>query len=315
MTIRRLLNYWFGKKRSGFYLFWGFGFGFMYFLGILLQSSVPQALCRALEWAGLAGFLLNVPAFFIHMNLHACHWFLEHFKDTDQLPRKQISLVNSFCMTLFLALCLGILPAAAWGLEPLWQAIGQWFASHTSLDQAVYPALNMELEASQSPDLSALLGEPKPTPRWLLALDELVRGLAYVLLMALVLLAIRSLCLRVWTWITKPRQFDDDEKIYLTPSWSLASGKNKSPKKRTGFISRSYSQRIRRHYQKQLQTLSRKKKIPLPSWASPRELEQAVGLEQEILHQVYEKARYGKEECSREDWEKANSSHRYPPIQ
>lgn len=303
MTIRKLLNYWFGKKRSGFYIFWGFLFGAGYLGGILLCSSVSQPLSRTLKWGGFIGFLINAMAFFVHMNLHACHWFLGHFQDTDHLPAKQINLVNSFCLTLFLTLCAGVLPGAAWGLEPLWQAIGQWFARHTSLDQAVYPALNMEPEAVEAPDLSALLGQARPTPQWLLTLDELLRGLAYIMLIVLGLLAIRGLCRGIWRWITKPRQFDSDEKIYLTPSWSLASDKKKPGGKRPRLRSRSYSQRVRRHYRKRLLSLSRKKKIPLSSWASPEELERAVGLNEELLHRIYEKARYGKEECGRGDWE------------
>lgn len=304
MTIRGLLNYWFGKKRSGFYIFWGLVFGACHFAGIMLRSSVSQTLSRTLEWGGMAGFLINVLVFFVHMNLHALHWFLGHFKDMDQVPRKQINLVNSFCVTLFLTFCLGVLPGAAWGLEPLWKAIGQWFSRHTSLEQAVYPALNMEAEPMDTPDLSALLGEVKPTPQWLQTLDELLRTLAYVLLIVLGLLAIRGLCRGVWRWITKPRQFDGDEKIYLTPSWSLPSGRKDPDRKKVSLPSRSYSQRIRRYYQKRLLALSRKKKTPLSSWASPKELEQAVGLEQETLHQIYEKARYGKEECGKGDWEK-----------
>lgn len=67
-------------------------------------------------------------------------------------------------MTIFLTLTLGALPLSAFCLNPLWQIIARWFAAKTSLDKAVYPALHMEVEPVQAPDLSALFGEAKPTP-------------------------------------------------------------------------------------------------------------------------------------------------------
>ena len=99
MTIRKLLNFWFGKNRSGFYVFLGIAAACAYLAGIALERSENQALAQTLKQAGYFSFLAIAPAYFIHWNLHAAHWFLDHFKDTDHLPQKQISLVNSFSMT------------------------------------------------------------------------------------------------------------------------------------------------------------------------------------------------------------------------
>lgn len=305
MTIQKLLNYWLGKKREGFFLFWGFVSAAAYFGGTMVWASKSPGLSAALTWTGLFGFLVDAAAFFIHMNLHSCHWFLEHFQDTDHLPRKQIGLVNSFCMTLFLGICLVALPGAAWGLEPVWQALRRWFAGRAALDQAVYPALHMEPEREPGPDLAVLLGEAKPTPQWILMLDEALRVLGYVMLAVLVFLLIRSLCRGVWRWITKPRQFDSDEKIYLTPSWPLVRGRKRLVPKEFSLSPRSYNHRIRRLYQKEVLALARKNKAALSPSSSPRELEKAVGMERKGLHQMYEKARYGKEECGRDEWDKA----------
>ena len=124
MTIRMLLNYWIGKKRSGFYVFLGFCASSVYLAGFLIQSQQPR-LSLVFKRSGFLALMVIILLIFIHRNLHALHWFLEHFKDTDRLPKKQIALVNSFCMTLFLTVAFGALPAAAFFFEPLWQAIGR----------------------------------------------------------------------------------------------------------------------------------------------------------------------------------------------
>lgn len=305
MTIRKLLNYWFKKKRTGFYLWMGMGTAVLYFAGFVLRSASP-GLSIVLHRLGFAGFLMVVTAFFIHLNLHAVHWFLDHFKDTDRLPKKQMAMVNSFCMTLFLCLCLGALPGAAWALEPLWQALGRWFAGRTSLEKAVYPALHMEAEAMDSPDLSSLLGEPKPTPPWVVMLDQFLRAAACVFVAVLLVMAVLAALRSIWAWITRPRQFDSDEKIYLTPTWSLLSKKRPKTEGLLGFRAKTYSEKIRRQYRRDILALSKKKKTILPASSSPSELEQAVGLENPVLHELYEKARYGREECTKSDWQAAS---------
>lgn len=313
MIIRKLLNYWFSKKRSDFYIWMAILSVGMYAAGAVLRSGRSPALSSFLEQTGFLSFLLVLLALFIHLNLHANHWFLDHFQETDHLPVRQISHVNSFCMTLFLCLSLLAFLGAAYGLEPFWQMIGRFLADRRILDEAVYPALEMEKgPAMEAPDLSAFLGEPKPTPVWMEALDRILRILVTVFLAVLVLLAIRSLLRQVWAWITKPRHFDGDEKIYLTPTWALPSGQKKAALHRSIGRLRTYDDKIRQLYRRNILVLSRQKKISPPKSASPSELEQAVGLEHRTLHELYEKARYSQKACTRAEWESLSRSLKAP---
>lgn len=302
MTIRMLLNYWLKKKRSGFYVFLGFCAASAYLAGVLIRTQQPQ-LSLIFKRAGFLALLMIIPVFFIHQNLHALHWFLEHFKSTDCLPKKQIALVNSFCMTLFITFTLAALPASAFLLDPLWQAIGRWFASRTSLEKAVYPALYMETEPLASPDLSALLGDPRPPAPWIVLLDKIVRTAGSLVILFLTLLAVRILFLKAWGWITKPRNFDGDEKIYLTPAWTLPSEKQPAKSRHPKSFFASYDEKIRRRYRREILAFARKKRRRLSASSSPRQLEETVGLEHETLHRLYEKARYGRENCTRDDWD------------
>lgn len=314
MIIRKLLNYWFRKKRSGFYVFFGLAAAGTYLVGASLPAS--RALSATLKQAGFGAFLAVSLAFFIQRNLWAAHWFLEHFKDTDHLPRKQISLVNSFSMTVFLTLALVALPALAYCLEPLWQAIGSWFLHRINLDKAVYPALHMDTEPVQAPDLTALLGEPKPTPFWILFLDKILRIAGTVVIGFLMVLALWRLLLRVWAWIMKPRRFDSDEKIYLTPTWSLPSpGSTLKKRLKKGKGSpRSFDRKIRQMYRREILSRYRKIKRSPSLSASPAELEQAAGLMHPTLHELYEKARYSQNGCDRQDWENLAKGERSAPT-
>lgn len=308
MTIRKLLNYWLKEKRTGFYLFFAFVFATAYLAGALLESYVRGRVPVMLRRGGFLGFLVLLLVFFIHLNLHSCHWFLEHFKDTDRLPKAQIAHVNSFCMTLFLSFSLVVLPASAYALEPVWLALRQWFARRIHPENVVYPDPEFEPEPMNTPDLTDLFGEPRPAPAWMETLDQVFKVLGTVLIIIFFILVVRELIHRVWAWITRPRQFDDDEKIYLKPAWVL-SDKRRSQSPGPFFPGPlSYSQRVRRRYRKEVMIQSKKNKISLSPGFSPTELERAVGLNHRLLHRLYEKARYGKEGCTKDEWEKLTGS-------
>jgi hypothetical protein len=138
-------------------------------------------------------------------------------------------------------------------------------------------------------------------------IDQMLEILGYVMVICVVFFFLRIALLSVWKWITRPRQFDDDEKIYLKPTLSLF-GERKAPSQETterGIRYHfSYNGRIRRFYRKQILSgyqKSHHKMLP-SSWASPRELELSSGLEDPELHRLYEKARYCREECTEDDW-------------
>ena len=302
MIIRRLLNWWFGKKRIGFYLSSAGITASAHLAGVMVRSE-NGPLAVSLERAGFLGFLLTSAVFFIHLNLHACHWFLDHFRDTDHLPARQISHVNSFCMTVFLCLCLGAMPAAAWCMEPFWQSVRRWFSDLEATAPALIPDPGWNTGSAEAPDLSRLLGEPKPTPPWIAAMDRMFRALGAALIILAMLLMGFHLFRQFWRWITRPRFLDGDEKIYLTPTWTLGADRKKAGPKPARFFTRSYSEKIRRRYRREILTLSRKKKLTPSVSATPSQLEQAAGLKHEPLHRLYEKARYGPEECTREEWE------------
>lgn len=142
-------------------------------------------------------------------------------------------------------------------------------------------------------------------------IDRIMGIFAVLLLSLLTVLVLRQIARSIWTFFTKPRHFDDDEKIYLKPSLHLDTETAKTgfrpaiaflPVKTPGEkIRRLYRQRILKHF-------SQKTSGILPRWASPSELEETCGMDQPALHELYEKARYGNVPCTREDLEQLKKS-------
>lgn len=310
MTIRKILNYWFMKKRDGFYLFLALLLTAAYVAGILTENCGYDSWAAILKSASFAGFLFLVAIALIHFNLHASHEFLKLFQNRDHFPQKQIEHVNSFCMTVFLGITLFSMAGLSLLLEPLWPVLWQWFASFKHPVQPQQPVPEEIRPApSEAFDFSAVFGEPAPPPAWMKIVDRLFTFIGYALIIAIALFLLRMMCLSIWNWITRPRQFDDDEKIYLKPTLSMTGKKASEPREKEFFYFLSYSGKVRRYYRKKilLQQKKQKKSVP-PAWASPAELEKASGIEDQTLHQVYEKARYSRQGANESDW-KCSKDH------
>lgn len=304
MTIRKILNYWFMKKRDGFYLFLAFLLSAAYVAGILIENYGYDSLSAILKSASFMGFLFLAVIVLIHLNLHASHEFLKLFQQQDHFPQKQIEHVNSFCMTVFLGITLFSMAGLSLLLEPLWPVIRQWFAS---LKRPVQPQPPVPEEIGPTPseayDFSALFGEPAPPPAWMKIVDRIFTVIGYVLIAAIALFLLRAMFLSIWNWITRPRHFDDDEKIYLKPTLSMTGESMPGLREHGIFYGLSYSGKIRRYYRKKILGNQKKQKKPLPpSWASPQELEKSFDVEDQNLHRIYEKARYSRQGGDEADW-------------
>ena len=294
------------KKRDGFYLFLAFLLAAVYVAGRLIENYGYDSQSAILKSASFTGFLFLAVMVLIHLNLHASHEFLKLFRNQDHFPQKQMEHVNSFCMTVFLGITLFFMTALSLLLEPLWPVIRQWFAS---LKHPVQPQPPVPEEIGPAPsetfDLSAVFGEPAPPPAWMKIVDRLFTVIGYALIAAIGLFLLRAMFLSIWNWITRPRQFDDDEKIYLKPTLSMAGEKASEPREKEFFYFLSYNGRIRRYYRKKIliQQKKQKKTVP-PAWASPAELEKTSGIEDQTLHQIYEKARYSRQGGDEADWKR-----------
>mgnify|MGYP004702668773 FL=1 len=314
MSIRKLMNYWFQKSRDGFYIFFGILAAGLYALGTALGFYLQESV---LSWVlKLSAVILAIFLglfYLVHKNLHSLHHFWDMFHQTDHFPEKQLAHVNAFCMTVFLlisALVLSVVPPL---FDPLWAWIwrGLQYLTHTSSSAPVEMEQNTSAMLNQPGLLPSLAEQTGEAPAWMKFIDRIMGIFAVLLLSLLTVLVLRQIARSIWTFFTKPRHFDDDEKIYLKPSLHLDTETAKNGfRPAIAFLPvRTPGEKIRRLYrQRILKHFSQKTAGILPRWASPSELEETCGMDQPALHELYEKARYGNVPCTREDLEQLKKS-------
>lgn len=312
VKMRKGMNYWFSQKRDGFYTCLVIMASLIYVAGLAvteyeLGSNWPLLSSR-LKTCGFLVMLMVITMFLIHRNLHGLHQFLGLFRQADHLPKKQIAHVNSFCMTVFLSITLVSAAVISPLLDFVWAAIIAWFQGAWKPITLEPPIMeSMPQKQMPPPDLTEIFGEPSPPSPWMEAAEKVFFVIVWILIALVFFFLIRSLLRSIWSWITKPRHFDEDEKIYLKPVFSLPSEKQAEQgdsEKHYGLRHYfSYNSRIRRLYRKAILSGHGRNKRP-QEWASPSELESSAALDNLTLHELYEKARYGREPCTEDDWNK-----------
>lgn len=309
MSIRKLMNYWFQKSRDGFYIFFGILIIGLYALGTGLKYYLPES---ALSWSlKLSAVILAIflgLLYLVHENLHSLHNFWDMFHQTDHFPEKQLAHVNAFCMTVFLLISVLVLSVVPPLFDPFWAWIwrGLQYLTRTSSSAPVEMEQTTSAMLNQPDLLPSLAEQAGEAPAWMKFFDQILGVLAVFLLLLLAVLVLRQIARSIWRFFTKPRHFDDDEKIYLKPSLHLDPDAPKSGFRRTmAFLpARTPDEKIRRLYrQRILKHFSQKTAGILPRWASPSELEETCSMDQPALHELYEKARYGNVPCTKEDLE------------
>ena len=302
MTKYKWFNRWICCRLDNFHFVMAVLLGLLYVAGWITET----ARLKTVSCVGGFFFLL---LFFLHKNLHAHYQFLTLHRKIDRIPVGQMKRVNAMFIGVFLGV-MAIMMAVVPYFHPerllmpfarLLMLLLGWIAGWFQAGQEELPSVSQErFEWGGMPDV----GEYESS--WLtVLLNYLEQIIGYAILLVLAWYAIHAL-LRLLQKILQPREFDDDEKVFLQPQFFSheikKEGQHREKKLWKDF---SYSGRVRKYYKKRVQTRGRKKpKIPVS--ASPTEIEQIAGLstEKEFLHVAYEKARYSREGCQKEDWER-----------
>ncbi|HIT64406.1 MAG TPA: hypothetical protein IAC37_08200 [Candidatus Ventrimonas merdavium] len=312
MIIRKLVNYWVGRRHDGLHMFCGTVCALLYLAGWLVEEPGGAVLKRA----GTAGMFVLLLGILLHVSLHGFSQFLDRMKDEGQIPRKQMEQVASLCLTIFLLAAAVGMAGAAWGGGRAWQTAAAWLAEH--LEPVPAPSMEpafADLDAGlETAGPNPFVDLTEPPPEWVQAADRILEIVGEMILILMAAAAAYQLARGVWKFLIRPRNWDTDEKIYLRPA--LFSGREEqargegAPGKDEDAPGRfrlrpTYTQRIRRQYRKEIRAgFARNRKVP-EIWASPEELEDAAGCRRPALHGAYEKARYSGKPCDEKDWEQA----------
>ena len=306
--LLRLANWWIGKKHPWFHTSLAFAFLCLYGIGQIQKTSGPNAggaFCRT----GAIGFFSFILLVLLHENLHGSSRFLEHWKGSGHVPKKQIEQALSFCMVFFLSVTALSMAVAKTCAGPLSLALKHWLSSGVRPPHAPFDEMFPADSGVGVPDLSFLANEAAPPSAWAPVIGRFLQACVWLIVGYFLLLSAHGLLQKLVAWTLRTRQWDDDEKVYLKPTFfTLTPGpSHKASRGRFSLNALrplSFREKIRRQYRRTVcRGMKRQKNAPA-CWASPSELEQAAGCQDPSLHAVYEKARYGPGECTREDWEK-----------
>lgn len=284
-------------------------FVLLFFVAALLKQSKLQDLIYWITFVWLADFL-------IYINLKSLNSYLYSRRAIANLPGKQIISTNRALMIVFSVLALVLmLVIPLIPLDHIVSSIGiairdflRWFFSHfSSEEQAVVETVAESLAPSGQ---ATMLGEVKPTPAWLKMLYDILFAVIAFAVSAAALVGIGYAILLLVHRFYKPTAATGDMQEFINEETESSFIQDVKKKETESFFSQLFhpNATIRKYFKKQIQkgnAANKNHSTLIPSSLTPEELEKYAGLPDEertkLLHTLYEKARYSKEGCTKED--------------
>lgn len=258
----------------------------IYFLavyGIALNVDNPSV-CNA----ALFSAALYTPVTFLYHYICETENYLSLNKRTCNLPSKRIYGIGSGMLALFLLLFLLILLPALFTISGRhYRDLRKW-TSPIEIDFTELPGERMEGSPGEDPMalLMAESGEPKPTPKWIIALSYVMEAFVFLFIIIVLVKSILS------TFHAFRAAADENGDIVEELKDTEDVKKITLPARRRKLSER---ERIRKEYRK---TIRRHRKDRPAAYESPDEIETNAGIagREDIkkLHRNYEAARYGR---------------------
>ncbi|GEM_PF-6314965 len=276
-----------------------------YILGVALKNEPMSTLNYYFAFA----YVILIA---IYENMNRLDGYLELNKDVANVPRRQIFRTNNLLLLFFIAvatLIMVFLPRA--GLDEVVRSIGKglwWlFRKLISLihfkDNAPAETVEEVVEEVVQDSGGMMMPDAKETPAWLAAASKTITLGIFLTFLFFFLV---SLGTAVYAFIKKfyrSYQENGDEEEFLKPQddeKSAAPGENTG--KRPLWLDFSPDAQVRKTYRK---TILKKKKVVASNAFTPEQLEDYAELTEadnrEVLHTLYEKARYSKRGVEKDD--------------
>lgn len=234
--------------------------------------------------------------------------FVSTHSGLERFPEKRLLKSNRRMMWMQSGLvAAGMFIAPFVGIENIFYAIGRGLRDILAfilggLETEPTPEKVQEAEKQSQ---MMMMGEAHEIPRWLEILFEILDLLSWILVIALFVYLIYSITKKLYGMYLEFGEHTEEngdkvERIYAVSSKETKMDIGKE-KKENLFWDRSPNARIRKFYKKRV-----RKDIKAtinPAW-TPQEIEKLVDIpvgDKELLHTLYEKARYSKDGCSREE--------------
>lgn len=284
-------------------------FVLLFFVALLLKQEAPQTLVYWLTFVYLADYLL-------FLNLTHLNGYLHSRRDSANLPGHQIVSTNRALMTLFFVLVILfmlVLPLVP--LDRVVSAIGialrdflRWIFSHFSEEeQAIMETAAQTLAAEAQTEGFA---ETAATPAWLQMLYDILFGVITFVVCTAAIAGLIYAIILLFHRFYRPMAENGDTQEFIDEKADDLFIREQKDKKREPFLSSLFhpSMIVRRRFKKQIRkgtASGTKGAVSIPEPLTPSELEEYAGLpdseETRRLHELYEKARYSREGCTKEE--------------
>ena len=240
--------------------------------------------------------------FFFYLFLDHMGKFVELHRDNADMPLRQMERVNHGMLIAFLvilAIVIAILLLSQ--ATQIFDWIGNALESALRWIFSKFPAPNLE------PDISVdQMTEMEFAAYQQSSYNRLIAFLFYLFFVVL-LIAVTGFVIFLLIRFLRSRlervTDDSDKKESLLPERQTITKAARAGQEKVSWHDFSPSGQIRRFYIRTLRKAGKKK--PFAASYTPTELEDAAGLshdEHQTLHELYEKARYSKDGCTKEEW-------------
>ena len=244
----------------------------------------------------------------LYINLTEMEAFVKTHSSLERLPVKRLGKINSRMMCLqsgLIALAMFVTPFL--GIDQLIRQAGNALRTLVSFLLGFLSSGGQEETVQQAAEemQDMMLPEAYEPSALLAFIYKILDIISWLIAIGLVFLFLRLIIKKIYGMYQQfnlhiEENGDKVERLIAAPSAENKKKLNRQRKENL-FWDRSPSGRIRKIYKKRvIQEL----KHPPESYMTPWEIENEIGMadeKKEIFHACYEKARYGKEECTKED--------------
>ena len=274
----------------------------IHFLWFIVQYGIGVLMKMPFYWH-LMFYVLFADVFlcFFCQYLDGMHSFIRDHQKIANFPVETMQKTGKLILKIaVLLLVLFVLPSALYGKDPIAEAIAGYEPKE------IESTAEMEMPEEETPqaagqgDMSELLGEQeyKPMPAWI---QNLFTGAMYLILVAVGAAILRAIYQNVRNAGKAFSEDEEDEVLFLHQGKDERENLPWRREKKEGYL--SPNMRIRRQYKK---TIKKAGKYQPTGAETPAELEERNELSGDgmrRLHNGYEKARYSREGCTKEEAE------------
>ena len=276
----------------------------------IIAAAVENRFVSTLNYYLAFAYLIMILIYTNFLNLEG---YLTVNKDVQNIPVKKIGRTNNLMLLGYLGLTVTIMILMPiFGLDRAVAKLGQGILALirflASLRKGGEEVVDATLpEEGGGGDMGGQMpnfGETNETPLWL---EALYHALTVVLIVVVAILVIAIIAVAVYRLVKafyKPIRENSDEQEFINPE----DDNREFAEPQGGFFRRireivdpTPTASVRRIYRKRI----KKQKKDFSEAMTPQEIESAVGLPEgtprQILHEVYEKARYSANGCTEQD--------------